>query len=76
MSRQVFDAAEAAADSLHAMAGVEDALIEYLDPLLAAAPARERGILALIAALQRFRAEAQGRVAEIARAACGPEGRA
>jgi len=66
----LFDEGEAIAESLSNLRGIEDALVQVLEPVLAQEPDRGRRIYALIEAMGLFRADAAARADRITRSGC------
>ncbi len=67
----LFEEGEAIADSLSNLRGIEDALVQVLEPVLAQEPDRGRRVYALIEAMGLFRAEAAARADRITRSGVG-----
>jgi hypothetical protein len=63
----LFEEGEAIAESLSHQRGIEDALVQVLEPVLAQEPDRGRRIYALIEAMGLFRADAAARAERITR---------
>jgi hypothetical protein len=67
----LFEEGEAIADSLSHLRGIEDALVQVLEPVLAQEPDRGRRVYALIEAMGLFRAQAATRADRITRSGIG-----
>lgn len=63
----LFEEGEGIAESLSNLGGIEDALVQVLEPVLAQEPDRGRRVYALIEAMGRFRADAAARADRITR---------
>jgi hypothetical protein len=67
----LFEEGEAIADSLSNLRGIEDALVQVLEPVLAQEPDRGRRVYALIEAMGLFRAQAAAGADRITRSGVG-----
>lgn len=67
----LFEEGEAIADSLSNLRGIEDALVQVLEPVLALEPDRGRRVYALIEAMGLFRANAAACADRITRSGIG-----
>lgn len=63
----LFEEGEGIAESLSHLGGIEDALVQVLEPVLAQEPDRGRRVYALIEAMGLFRADAAARADRITR---------